>query len=66
MFSRGQIVQATETLTQGAQAYVEKGKWYVVNSVSEGSVGRDRTYIKILGDDNQGHDILATLFKPIL
>ncbi len=58
-FSRGDIIRAVKTLTSGGRPYIEKGKEYVVNATS----GDVSAYVKVLGADNQGHDIHQDVFE---
>lgn len=46
------------------QAYhVTVDKRYVVNAVTFGPQGA--RYVKVLGDDNRGHDLLSEMFQKI-
>jgi len=44
-----------------ATARLDKGATYVVNAVGR---AHDATYLQIVDDDRQVHDLLATHFRP--
>jgi hypothetical protein len=57
-FKRGDIVKCIEA-PDYLRREVSLGTLYVVNKLTQSGA-----YIRILGDDNQGHDLLHSMFAP--
>lgn len=57
-FKRGDVVKCIEA-PDWLYREVSVGTEYVVNKLVQGG-----SYIRILGDDNEGHDVLHSMFKP--